>query len=69
MTQCLFLFGQLTTTVANPLRRGSARLTSSAPLRAPLLIPPPTPAQRRRRPSPLQFHWPGPETLPSPGAF
>jgi hypothetical protein len=69
MTQCLFLFCQLTSTVAKPLRRGSARLTSPAPLWATLLIPPRTPARRRRRPSPLQFRWPGLETLPSPGAF
>jgi hypothetical protein len=69
MTQCTFLLRQLTTTVAKPLHRGSARLTSPTPLWATLLIPPRTPPHRRRPPSPLQFRWPGLETLPSPGAF
>jgi hypothetical protein len=69
MTRCTFLLRQLATTVAKLLRRGSARLTSPAPLRATLPVAPRIPARRRRSPSPLQLPCPRLETLPSLGAF
>jgi hypothetical protein len=69
MTRSTFLLRQLTTTVAKPLHRRSARLASSAPLQATQPIARRTPARRRRAPFPLEFRWPGLETLPSLGAF
>jgi len=39
LTRCTFLLHQLATTVAKPMRRGSARLDSPVPLRAMLPIP------------------------------
>jgi hypothetical protein len=69
MTRYTFLLRQLTTTVAKPLHRGSARLASPVAVRAAQPIARCTPARRRRAPSPLEFRWPGLETLPSLGAF
>jgi hypothetical protein len=69
MTRCTFLLRQLTTTVAKPLHRRSARLAFPTPLRATQPIAGRTPARRRRAPSPLEFLRPGLETLPFPGEF
>jgi hypothetical protein len=69
MTQSTLLVRQLTTTVAKPLHRGSAALASLTPLQPTQPIAGRTPARRRRTPFPLEFRWPGLETLPSPGEF
>ncbi len=69
MTRCTFPRRQLIATVAEPLQPRSARFT---PLARPWATPPinaPTATHQRLPPSPLQFRWPGLETLSSPGEF
>lgn len=69
MTQCAFLFPQLTATVPRSPHCRSARVGCPGSLQATLPVAPPTPARARYPSSLLEFPCPGLETLPSPREF